>query len=328
MTSPHENNNQLPYSKWMPFIIGAAYGIILRLIFTGSLLHGHGTSDVMTSAFVKFTPLAIGAITVYLAERTKRRSIGFYLTGPWLTLLLFVLGTALMLIEGSVCIIMAMPLFMALSSIGGLIMGLVCRLTKYKRTTLNSMMILPLVMAVSEIGQPIPEHIQEIKQSIHINAPAEVIWHHVNFPTNIKPDELKGGFAYMIGVPYPIEARTLNPAVGGKRELKWQRGVHFEEIIDAYDVNRFIEWTYVFTPDSFPAGSLDDHVAIGGKYFNLENTSYRLTPEANGTRLDISVKYRVSTDFNWYAQPWAAFLITDTAKAILKFYKHRAENTA
>ena len=33
-----------------------------------------------------------------------------------------------------------------------------------------------------------------------------------------------------------------------------------------------IHWHYQFDPDSFPPGSMDDHVAIGGEYFDLLDT--------------------------------------------------------
>ena len=87
-----------------------------------------------------------------------------------------------------------------------------------------------------------------------------------------------------------------------------------------------ISWKYRFDSDSFPPGSMDDHVIIGGKYFDLNDTSYTLTPEAGGTRLDIAITYRVSTGFNWYAVPMANFLISDTADALLNLYKNRAES--
>ena len=82
---------------------------------------------------------------------------------------------------------------------------------------------------------------------------------------------------------------------------------------------------YEFGPGSFPPGSLDDHIMIGGRYFGLEETSYTLEPEAGGTRLTIRVGARVSTHFNWYAGLWADYLVDDTARAILGFYKARSE---
>ena len=222
---------------------------------------------------------------------------------------------------------MALPLFLVLGSIGGLVMGAICRLIKEPLRTVQSIAMFPFLFAIGEMGRPLPADFQEIKHGIHISAPPEIVWQHINFPTDIKSTELDGGFAYRIGVPYPIEARTLNPGVGGKRHLVWQRGVSFDEEITSWEENRHIAWKYLFNANSFPPGSMDDHVVIGGQYFNLEDTSYTLTPEMGGTHLEISVKFRVSTNFNWYAKPWANFLISDTADAILHFYKKRAEST-
>ena len=171
-----------------------------------------------------------------------------------------------------------------------------------------------------------PTRHQRINHSIEIAAPAEVIWHHINYPTNIQPDELKNGWAYRIGVPYPVSARTLDERVGGKRELQWQHGVKFQEVITKWQPTQHIAWRYEFEADSFPPDSLDDHIVIGGRYFQLNDTSYTLAPLPNGnTRLSISVGTSIRTSFNWYAEPWAKFLLSDTAQTILNFYKVRAE---
>ncbi len=67
---------------------------------------------------------------------------------------------------------------------------------------------------------------------------------------------------------------------------------------------------------------------IGGRYFSLETTAYSLAPESNGTRPTIEVETRLTTNFNWYADLWARYLVTDTARTILRFYKRRAEVSA
>ncbi|MFT5391306.1 MAG: hypothetical protein ACI8PT_001500 [Gammaproteobacteria bacterium] len=38
-----------------------------------------------------------------------------------------------------------------------------------------------------------------------------------------------------IGVPYPFEARTVTPSVGGRRVLRWHRGLTFEEEITLWE---------------------------------------------------------------------------------------------
>jgi hypothetical protein len=228
--------------------------------------------------------------------------------------------------EDVICIVMSLPLFIGMALLGVIIVLLSALFgAKTKNKVLGLMLLFPFVAAPFE-QNAVPENAyQQTNRSIFIAATPAQIWQHINFPLDIKPAELKSGFAYKIGVPYPIEARTIEPKVGGTRQLQWERGVKFAEEITAWDENRHVAWKYRFDKNSFPEGSLDDHIVIGGRYFNLEDTSYTLTPEAGGTRLSIAVKTRVTTTFNWYAGAWAAFLIDDTAQAILLFYKNRAE---
>ncbi len=318
----------LPFASWKPIATGALYGLLMRTLFSSDVIAGSEGADVMTNAFVVFVPIVVGALTVYFAHTQRPRTVSYYVFAPWLSVALFVAGTAAALIEGAICIALALPLFMALGSVGGLLMGLICRLLKRPARGLQSIAFLPLAAALAESGHTLPQRTELIERSAQIQATPAQVWQHINYPLNIQPHELEGGLAYRIGVPYPVEARTITPAVGGKRALRWQRGVSFEEIITAWDENRHIAWRYVFTEDSFPPGSMDEHVVLGGRYFDLEHTAYSLTPTDAGTRLDIAVRVRVSTQFNWYARPVARFLIGDTADAILGFYKRRSEATA
>lgn len=310
------------------FILGAIYGLLMRIAF-GSLPllnnpNKSAASGPMLSAFVVLVPIIIGIYTVY-ANRKNNPGLVFALFGPWIPVICFVGGTALLLIEGSICIAMALPIFCLVASIGGVIGWVWLKVNTLKPGTMYSLLLFPFVIGYVESNVQLPQKIDQSKASIFIAAPPEVIWHYINNATDIKPDEMKGGLAYMIGVPYPIEAITQNGVDSKVRKLRWAKNVSFDEPITQWDENRFIQWTYAFTPASFPAGSVDEHVLIGGKYFDLVDTSYQLTPEANGTRLDIVIDYRVSTNFNWYSALWGGFLVEDSANAILNFYKNRSE---
>ncbi|WP_210404820.1 SRPBCC family protein [Hahella sp. CCB-MM4] len=162
--------------------------------------------------------------------------------------------------------------------------------------------------------------------SVHIDAPPEIVWEFIVNPKDIEPDELGDGLAYKIGTPYPEEAFTELTDEGRIRHVRWAKGVTFDEVITDWEENRYVRWTYQFRPESFPPGALDDHVVIGGKYFDLIDTSYQLTPDEQGTTLTLRVKYRVSTNFNWYSGPLSKLLVDDTAKTLLNFYKARSED--
>lgn len=305
--------------------VGAAYGILMRLIFSAAR---DSVLTTMSFSFAVLVPVIVGALTVYTAERYRRRSIKFYIFGPWLSVIAFVLGTGLMLLEGSICIVMALPLFLIEGSVGGLVMGLLIRWLRKPVRTLQSVAVLPLLVAMSQVVQETPNHYQEIVSSVYIDAPTNVIWEQIVNPYSIKPEEFATGIVYQMGVPRPIEAKTDFARIGGKRHARMERGVSFDEIITEWQLERKISWRYQFSENSFPPGSMDDHVVIGGQYFDLTNTSYILTPEANGTRLTIVINYRVSTQFNAYAVPMSTYLISNTADALLHFYKHRSEELA
>nr|WP_298147000.1 hypothetical protein [uncultured Pseudomonas sp.] len=323
---PNRNHllvSNLPFSAWLPFVIGGAYGLLLRLIFSGNGVSS--LPDVMAGAFVYAVPFAVGAITIYLAEQRTRRSWLFYAFAPWLSVGLFVGGAGLALIEGLICIVMALPLFLILGSAGGLVMGLICRFRNRPLRTVQSISLLPLVLLLGEGLIPAGDRISGLERSLYIAAPPSAVWQLILNPSDIRPDELAGGLAYRIGVPYPIQARTQAEGVGGLRRSTWASGVSFDERITAWQPNRYIAWRYEFHPDSFPPGTMDEHVVIGGEYFDLLDSAYQLIPEAGGTRLQLRVNFRTSTKFNWYAQPLARLMLGDTAEVLLGFYKQRAE---
>ena len=310
------------------FVAGAGYGLAMRFAFGMFSFLNKSTSDLasgpMLASFVMLVPLLIGASTVY-ALRTQRIGFGKAIVAPWIPLLIFVAGTAVLLWEGSICIAMAAPIFMLMASVGGVAALLLLKMWQPSSGVMYSLALLPFLAAAFEVNAPMPNRLERSSAAIHIDAPSAKIWDLINNATQIQPSEMGEGVAYMIGVPYPIEAVTHEDANGRIRKLLWDKGVSFDEPILAWEENQYIKWSYQFRPDSFPRGALDEHVLIGGKYFDLIDTSYRLTPEEKGTRLEIVVNYRVSTNFNWYAAAWGRLMVDNSAEAILNFYKQRSE---
>ena len=306
--------------------LGATYGVVAYQFFNRWFSSPDGqSSGVMLVSFLVGVPVVIGLFTGFLSRRMRLANAGVTSGLSMLTIGLFVFAVGALFREGTICILMALPLLFGLVVLGMLLGWLLSAFEKGGPKLLGVAVVLPFAFGSAEQQIESVDAFPVVLRSVHIAASPEVVWRLINQPTGILPAELKDGVAYRIGVPYPIEARTLEPRIGGRRQLVWQRGVRFEERITAWEENRRIAWVYRFAPDSFPPGSLDDHIVIGGRYFGLEDTAYTLVPEAGGTRLEIKVTARVSTHFNWYAGLWAGYLIDDTAEAILNFYKHRAE---
>src|SRR5690349_19944117 len=90
-----------PGNRWWPWtIIGALYGLAFRLI-VGYLAQ----SGPMSIAFILATPIVVGALTIY-AGRHERQSIPAIIFRPRATIALMLIGCAITMMEGAICIAM------------------------------------------------------------------------------------------------------------------------------------------------------------------------------------------------------------------------------
>jgi hypothetical protein len=312
----------LPFSKWWPVLGGALAGVALRAgIFNGDPGDPYAA---MMGSFIYLSPLLVGAVTVYLAERLKRRSWGYYLAASFVANVLYIVGTLLIMIEGWICAILIIPVFAGMGMIGGLIMGTVCRLTNYPSHTVYSLAALPLVLGFIETDVPLPDRIATVERSVMINASPQTVWSHLHYTPHIAAEEANA-FIYRIGAPLPRAGITTQAADGHVRTVTLTKGASFQQHFVAWDENRHARWLYRFDEQSFPPGSLDEHVVIGGRYFDMQEGEFTLTPRGNATELSMRIHYRLSTRFNWYAGPLAHALMGNLEETVLEFYKRHSE---
>jgi hypothetical protein len=240
--------------------------------------------------------------------------------------LFYVIGSLLILIEGWICAIVILPLFAVVGGISGLLMGVVCRLTNWPRPAIvSSVAILPLITGAFEHRLPLPNMQREQQRSIYVAAPPADVWRQLIDARDIRPDEVDGAWMYRIGVPLPTAGSGDIRDGEHLRHIVMGKGIHFDQVATEWRENESVTWNYRFAPDSFPPRALDDHVRVGGHYFDVGDTTYSLRPSGAGTVLEIHMKYRVSTRFNWYAGPVADLLIGNFEEHILRFYARRAE---
>jgi hypothetical protein len=312
----------LPFSRWWPLLAGALSGIVLRLVYSGSPDSGFAA---MRGSFIYLAPAVVGAVTVYVAETQKRRSWAYYLGAPALANVFFVVGTMLIMIEGLICAVIILPLFCVLGSVSGFIMGMICRATHWPKQTLYSFALLPLALGSWETNAPLPRREAAIKRTLLIRAQPAQIWQQILNARSIKAEEVDGAWLYRIGVPVPLAGITVETPEGPVRKVTMGKNIHFEQVLTEREEHRYLRWRYRFQQDSFPPYALDEHVVLGGHYFDLTDTSYTLTPRGDLTELTVRMQYRVSTQFNWYADPVAKFLLGNLAEINLDYYGRRSE---
>lgn len=302
-------------------LLGVLYGILLRVLFElGKYFPG-----ALSFTFVFGAPVVIGAISVYFSGSDKKISLAHKILFPWLSVLAFMLTCLLVALEGFICIVLLSPIFLLLASVGGLIGGYIFNSALASaKDTLKAIAILPLLMAVGETFIKEPDIIQVVDSRVVVNAPAEKIWSNIKSIADIQPSEFSPSFMYLIGVPYP-ELGQFNESKN-IRLSRWEKGISFEEKIVEHVDNNYMRWVYNFKPGDIPAEALDQHVTIGGKYFDVVDTVYETKPlSTSQTELHLSIRYRVSTNLNWYANLWAKYLVGDFENQILNVYKNRSE---
>ena len=314
-----------PLRWWWWIIAGALLGVILRIVF-GAL--PNSMEGPMSIGFMLGTPFVVGALTV-IGAPPERRTVLFLIFAPWAGIGLMLLGCAITLLEGSICLALMAPLFLAVASLGGVLMGVALHFVPGASSRMSAIAVLPLLMLAGEGHAPLPERQVELRRDIVVDASPATIWNQILTARSIQPNELPPSLTHMIGVPKPLEGINVRTDDGEVRFSRWERGVNFRGFVTARKEHESITWRYVFDDRSFPEGSMDEHVAIGGRYFDLHDTTFHLTPTPDGrTRLEIVAHYRVSTSINSYAVPVAAILGRDFLDTILGLYKHRSESAA
>jgi len=303
---------------------GAAYGVLLRAFF-GVL--PSGTHGAMSAAFLLGTPLAIGAIAVYGSPEARKSLLRAFVE-PALPTLFMLLGCAVTLMEGSICLAIMAPLFFFLASVGGVCMGLAFRIVRLTRTSIGAVAALPLALMVVDRG-PLPDTFHELRESVVVNAPPEAVWSQILDAKSIAASELPTSLTHLIGVPRPVHALNRVTAGGEVRFSEWEKGVKFSALVVDRQEHRSITWRYSFAPDSFPPGTMDEHVVIGGEYLDLGDTTFNLQALPGGrTRLEVVGRYRLTTAVNFYAVPASRVLGRDFLRTLLGFYKGRAEGAS
>jgi hypothetical protein len=305
--------------------IPTVYAVVLRLFF--GIKTWDDLFSVMSVTFLFLLPTIVGALTVYLSDEEKVKKLGYRIFTPWIPIFLFLLITLALAIEGWACWIMILPVFLIASSIGGLIGGYLKLRKSNNRLNISILFLLPLFIS------PIENRIGSIPGTykaytyIDIDAPAEKIWDNVTRVKEITEKEDKGFLSNFLGFPRPVKAELDFEGVGAFREAKFTGGLIFNETVTEYKDNEKMVFTIKANTYDIPSTTLDEHILIGGDYFDVLNGTYELEKLENGKhRLHLYSHFKMNTTFNFYAGWWGKWIMKDIQNNILRIEKERTEN--
>jgi hypothetical protein len=303
-------------------LAGFIYGLVCRMIFT---FHWNTNwLSVMTIGFLMVMPLAVGFISVFYAVRAGRRGPVVWLGLPALTTGALLVGSFVLFWEGIICLTLLFPLAVIMSLIGGAVGGVCAR--KFGTTPLVCVALLPFVVSPIEAWIGPSRQIREVKTSIAIRATPADVWRQIERVQPIRADEQRFSWSQSVGFPRPIEATLIGTGTGAVRHATFEGGVLFVEKVTVWEPERRLAFDIHADSVNIPPRTLDEHVTIGGPYFDTLQGEYRIELLEDGrTLLHLSSRHRLSTTFNFYAGMWTDAVMRDIQDNILYVIRNRCE---
>lgn len=305
--------------------IPTIYALLLRLLFGVSTWSG--LFNMMSKTFLFLLPSIIGALTVYFSSEEKVKRISYRIFTPWLPIFAFFLITLLFAIEGWPCLLMILPIFLIAASLGGLIGGYFKLKKRDNKVYFSVLTLLPLLCSPIEnyIGANSTPY--QAYTYIDINAPAKKIWSNVTRVREIKKEQDKSRLTKLLNFPRPVKAELNFEGVGAYRQAIFTNGLIFHETVTEYVDQRKMSFTIKALPHEIPLTTMDEHLVVGGKYFDVLNGTYELEKlNDHSYRLHLYSNFKLTTTFNFYANWWAKHIMKDIQNNILQIQKQRAEN--
>ncbi|HXN23627.1 MAG TPA: hypothetical protein VOA41_12875 [Candidatus Dormibacteraeota bacterium] len=309
-------------SAAMSLAITLPFGLVFT-VFGASILQEYGWG-----LFVAL-PFSLGLASTIIYGYGQPRSYGScVLVACFSTIFL---GCALLAVavEGIVCLVMAGPLALALSLMGGSIGYWILRARWYERRAPAVLsLVLFLVPAIQFIDRAaaFEPPVFAVRTALEIQAPPEAVWREVVASTEIAaPTEL----LFRAGIAYPVRAEIHGRGPGAVRLCIFSTGP-FVEPIEIWDAPRQLKFSVTSNPVPMQEWTPHSHiepphlhgflVSSGGQFF--------LTPRAGGgTLLEGTTWYRHSLWPAAYWRLWSDAIIHRIHLRVLRHIKHRTEKT-
>jgi hypothetical protein len=319
--------------NWKGLLYGIAYGLISRAIFAFEDFRGgeysfalFPTYGLMTVSFMFIVPFVIGLITAYHHDNiTSSRKIAM-ITMPVFAILGLIGISVLFGQEGIICALMALPVFLLMALIGGLIGVRIFKRNRTDKVYVSLFIFLPFLIAPIENQLGLTDKIFTEHTTIEINATDKIVWNNITRVKEISENENNNSLFQFMGFPRPIEAELDTVAIGGIRKAIFARGLFFTETVTQMQTNKILAFNIVADPKSIPPKALDEHVMVGGKYFDVLEGKYEIEKvNDNKIILQLTSQFRLSTRFNFYSGLWSKLIMKDIQENILDIIKRRSE---
>ena len=282
--------------------------------------------QIVSLAFIYLSPCAFGALVCFLGFKLDRRRSFWAYIAPLEGMLLVMLVSWLFNMEALVCVVVAAPILLTMALIGGWIMSLILKKTDRGQLSVSLLLLLPFAVSPIEQVWEMPHETRVMRNQIMIRAAPETVWAEIYQVPAIRPEELPDQWIYHLGFPRPIAAVIDKKGVGARRHATFEREVSFFEVVTEWRPMHRLSFTIKADPDFIPHTAFDQHIIVGGRFYDVLDGTYEIEPRGDGTCvLHLSSTHRLSTRFNWYAGWWSEWVMDQVQGSILEVIRGRCE---
>lgn len=296
-----------------------------------ALTQGALESSYAGIGFLALIPFALGALAT-------GSGLGFYNSAGCIIAPVVLFAAIFPLVhygfaEGLVCILMALPFWLAAGLGGGLASYIahrrMARDSIAKGSTkirVSALLALPFAVLLAEELNPAAWQERSVVRSVDIAAAPHEVWPLLLSIPGVTPDEGRATFTHDIaGIPRPSEALLEQRGEVLVRAARWGENIRFEERVTQLDPGRAIGWDFAF-PDSSVQDYTDRHISPDGPLLKIASGGYRIEALGKGrARVTLTTTYRMRSRLGWYLALWGEVLLGDVQDNVLTIIKTRAE---
>jgi uncharacterized membrane protein YhaH (DUF805 family) len=309
-----------PASILFSIVVAALVGLAFTAVGTG-VLRNYGWG-----LFVGL-PFCTGLVAVLLYSLPQPRELKECMVVSISPLVLLALMILVVAMEGLICILMAAPIAVALSAMGGYL-GYVIQSARWGRRNSTVMLSLALMLTPSAYGL---EHVLPpqtttymVKSAIDVNASPEKVWQQVIAFSEIPaPDEM----IFRAGVAYPIRAEIHGSGPGAVRYCMFSTGP-FVEPIEVWQEPTLLRFRVTANPVPMNELSPYSHIEpphLHG-YFESHEGQFQLTQLPDGrTHLEGTTWYSHALWPQAYWRHWSDYIIHTIHMRVLRHIKVETE---
>jgi len=283
--------------------------IYAAALLLADYLDSHIAGDLTLPSF--FLVPFLGGVLAAFFWRPLRPTIGQCALMTLLITLIGIAGSAVVLHEGVVCLLIVSPLLYAFILTGALL----GRLWFRRDPSLLRLSILPLLALVT-LAEPFTRSSRDAVSTdeLVIHAPPDRVWQEVvAFPDIPTPARF---WLFRLGLPYPMSTTSEGGFVGAHRRCIFSGGAVFEETVAEFEPSHKLTFEIVESP---PDPELINHLTPARGQFELRDLGHGSTLLLGRTWYSLHVRPL------WYFDAWTQHIFHAVHRRVMEDVRVRAE---